>query len=764
MKKVKLNLYFEIKKAYLKKVIIPLIFFQFLLFIFLIFFNRFYRKIGTENLYKENIIRIDNILKFEKNKIENNFTEIENLTKLYGKETFSALYFLKCNDSKILERMKYGEKGVFYTFENSKEDGVGVFYSGYYPIGEKERTKVTLLSRLESMMKSIVKDNYLISSIYFNSFDSLNVIYPYFDVISQYPINMDIPQYNFYYEADNKNNPEKDIVWTGSYLDPAGHGWMISSIYPVYNKEFLEGVVGLDVTLETIIEDVLNVDVPWQGYIMIVDDMGTILAIPNQGEEDFGIKELKNHKYDDSIKKDTFKPDDFNIMKNSLFKNLSSVLAKNKIGHEEIKIMGKNKLINWDSIENTSWKLVIVTDKKSLLKEIQEVSSYFYKIGASILFVFIIFQIIIFRFLNNSVKSIVEVISYPLSKIRQAIVNIGNENFTDKVENSDILEIDETIFNLNEMSLKLEKNIVERKNAQEKLFEYQSSLEEIIEDRTENLKKINKELKELQSQIIQRERLASIGLLAAGISHEINNPIGFINSNMFSLRKYYEEIKLYIDFLENSFPESFKKNIIEYRELNQIDFILEDSLDIFYDSIEGIKRIIKIIKSLKSFSNIDEEDRVDDFDINNSIKNTLNILRAEYKDFVEIETKLNSTNLIHCFSGEINQVILNLLSNSVYFVKEKWKIANGTIEIITENSGEGIEFTIIDNGVGISSEVKEKIFNPFFTTKPQGSGTGLGLHISYDIIVNKHGGTFCFDSDGEKTWFKFYLPKYFINR
>lgn len=761
MNSKELSLFSWIKNSYLKKIIIPLIVFQFILFLILIGYNILYKNLATKNLYENNLSKMSNILKFESHQVNATLEEVEKLTRIYGNYVGESLSSERLLDNGLNDRLKTSNKGQYYTYKNNVyNNGMAVFYTGFYPVKEKEKLKVLKLEKVEPIMRNILKENKIVSSIYFNSFDSLNIIYPYFDVISQYGTMDDITKYNFYYDADITNNPKKNSVWTNAYLDPAGHGWMISSLFPVYNNNFLEGVVGLDVTLETITSRIISAEVPWNGYMMIVDETGTILAIPPKGENDFEIRELKKHVYNESIKQDTLKPEDFSIIKNKKFENLKNILSKNSQGNGEFSINNKPRVISWTTIKGTSWKLLIISDKNSLLKELDTLSSTFYTTGFSLLFIFILMQLLIFIVLNERIKKIGLLVSTPLVEMNSAIIDIGNEVFSTKIKSTNIEELNKTIKEIHKLSEKLENNIFERQKAQKKLFEYQSSLENIIEERTESLVKTNRELKELQSQIIQREKLASIGQLAAGISHEINNPIGFIRSNFDALRQYYDEYRMYISKLEELIPSSRLIDINTYKRANEIDFMLVDTYDIFKESVEGIDRIINIVKSLKDFSNLDEESRTEEFDINNSILISLDILSFEYSGFLEIKKIFTATNLIHASSSEINQIVMNLLRNAIYSVKLKHINDNeGIIEIITKNNEEGVEFSFIDNGEGIDEKIRKNIFSPFFTTKPQGVGSGLGLYMAYDIIVNKYGGIISFDSSYTQTCFTVILPR-----
>lgn len=279
----------------------------------------------------------------------------------------------------------------------------------------------------------------------------------------------------------------------------------------------------------------------------------------------------------------------------------------------------------------------------------------------------------------------------------------------------------------------------------------------------ENLQKIEK----LQTQIMYQEKMAGIGQLSAGIAHEINNPLGFVKSNIYTLKSYKDKIKkileLYFEiesYLENSDNDSYKTNfskIIEYKNKNKIKFIFEDIDDIISESKDGINRIEIIVKSLLGFARKASSSEFSEYDINSNIKSTITIAYNEIKYYANIEENLEEVPTIKALEGEINQVILNMLINAAYAIKLKG--IQGTIKIHTYCEDNYVKCEISDNGVGISNENISNIFNPFFTTKPVGVGTGLGLSISQDIIVNKHSGSIDVNSSlGEGTTFIISLP------
>jgi signal transduction histidine kinase/HAMP domain-containing protein len=287
------------------------------------------------------------------------------------------------------------------------------------------------------------------------------------------------------------------------------------------------------------------------------------------------------------------------------------------------------------------------------------------------------------------------------------------------------------------------------------------------------LEQTNKELIGTQSQLIQSEKLASIGLLAAGVAHEMNNPIGFVASNFETLENYVVKFKNLLSMYEELVGEIEKSAIVDLiikgvtiektRKDYKIDFILEDIQSLFDESREGLDRVTKIIQSLRDFSRIDQVTDICEFDLNQGIRDTLVVAKNEIKYDCNIKTEFAEIPPVSCNPGQINQVILNILVNAAHAIKSQNRGESGTIAIRTYTADEKVVCEITDDGPGIPSEIITKIFDPFFTTKPVGKGTGLGLSISRDIIVNKHKGELLVDSTvGKGTTFTIKLPTHFV--
>ena len=283
------------------------------------------------------------------------------------------------------------------------------------------------------------------------------------------------------------------------------------------------------------------------------------------------------------------------------------------------------------------------------------------------------------------------------------------------------------------------------------------------------LKEANQELKEMQSQLVQSEKMASIGQLAAGVAHEMNTPVGFVASNFETLegyvRKFKELLEMYDELggrIETSEKTELLKEIDAIRQSRddkKINFAIEDIQELLDDSKEGLSRVANIIQNLRDFSRIDQVEDFDEYDINPGIEATLVVARNEIKYDADIKTDLSELPHIYCNAGQVNQVFLNIFINASQAIKSREGGDKGTITVKTYATDEKVVCEIADNGCGIAPENLSKVFDPFFTTKPVGKGTGLGLSVSYDIIVNKHKGELLADSTvGKGTTFTIKLP------
>ena len=262
------------------------------------------------------------------------------------------------------------------------------------------------------------------------------------------------------------------------------------------------------------------------------------------------------------------------------------------------------------------------------------------------------------------------------------------------------------------------------------------------------------QLKLTQEQLLQSEKMAAIGQLAAGVAHEINNPIGFVITNFNSLRRYSNTLTNTLSTIKSfdNTPE-FYEQVHKALSSDEMEYIIEDICEAIEESGEGLDRVKKIVADLKTFSHAGEGE-FETVDIRRCIQSTLNLAKNETKYKAEVVTHFEDIPQIECIPSQLNQVFLNMIINSCQAIEEK-----GRIWISTYSKGDHhitIEFR--DNGPGIPENIIKNIFNPFFTTKPVGQGTGLGLSLSYNIISQHNGNIDVSSHTGKGTKFTIQLP------
>lgn len=343
----------------------------------------------------------------------------------------------------------------------------------------------------------------------------------------------------------------------------------------------------------------------------------------------------------------------------------------------------------------------------------------------------------------------IKLVTVPLNFLTNAVKIFSTGNFKHKIPTTYYKELNILIHAFNEMA-----SIIHKTHA---------SLEEKIKERTAEISQKNEqlnsamnELKEAQAMIVHGEKMRSLGELVAGITHEINNPVNFIYGNLTHLNNYSQDLMEIIDKYEEYqelLPEDKKLEMQKLLEEKEYKYLKEDLPDLIKSCREGTVRTKNIVMDLKNFSRT-EKMVINEIEINKEINTTLNILYNKYKNRITIHKEYGEVSTIDCYGGQINQVLMNIIDNAIFAIKE-----TGDIYIRTKDDGKNIIVEIEDNGVGISEENLSKVFEPFFTTKGVGEGTGLGMSISYKIIET-HGGKINIESElGKGTKFTIILPK-----
>jgi signal transduction histidine kinase len=279
-----------------------------------------------------------------------------------------------------------------------------------------------------------------------------------------------------------------------------------------------------------------------------------------------------------------------------------------------------------------------------------------------------------------------------------------------------------------------------------------------VEERTRELSEALHELKHTQAQLIQSEKMSSLGQMVAGLAHEINNPVNFIYGNLEHAKSYTQDLLELLGLYQQEYPEPTTAIAAEVEEID-LDFLTEDLPKILTSMKMGTERIREIVVSLRNFSRLDES-YFKPVDIHEGLESTLLILNNRIRKGIEIVKCYGDLPPIECYPAQLNQVFMNVLANAIDALQESEPgIESPTITLRTELlDRKEVCIRIIDNGPGIPKSLQNQLFDPFFTTKPVGKGTGLGLAISYQIIDKHQGRIELFSEPGEGTEFAIVIP------
>ena len=304
---------------------------------------------------------------------------------------------------------------------------------------------------------------------------------------------------------------------------------------------------------------------------------------------------------------------------------------------------------------------------------------------------------------------------------------------------------------LAELNTQLEAQVIQRTQA---LLTANQTLEQ--EKNRQTL--LNRQLQEAQTHLIQSEKMASIGQLAAGVAHEINNPLGYIYSNLNNMKRYLQDLIKAAEMAETLLQQlpadqADVQAFNQFKKMVDLEFLKQDAVDLVEESLEGASRARKIVQDLRDFSRIDKQERAL-FDLEAGMDATLNIVNNELKYKAEIIKEYAGLKPFECVGAQLNQVFMNLLVNAAQAIEEFGKIIIRT----GYQSPDWLWIEVEDTGQGMSEATKARIFDPFFTTKPVGKGTGLGLSLSYKIIRDHQGRIEVDSTPGQGTRFRIYFP------
>ncbi|MBS0603053.1 MAG: sensor histidine kinase [Proteobacteria bacterium] len=627
---------------------------------------------------------------------------VGDLTRVFAAETARALRTpapAAATDDDA--RHAYGADGVYYTTREGVSAG---FYSGIVPVGPAERDKVRRTAAIDPLMQAIKAANPLVAQLYLNTHDSYNRIHPYFEVLTQYPAKMDIPSYNFYYEADAAHDPERRAVWTDAYVDPAGSGWMVSSIAPVYggaDGNFLEGVVGIDVTVDTIVRRVLNLQLPWQGYALLVGRDGTILALPPRGERDFGLKELTAHSYDEAIRADTFKPDDFNVHKRADLAVLGRALKAGGDGVVELALGSGRTLAGWSTVAGPGWQLVVLAPEHEILAGATALRERLSLVGWLMIASLMLFYVGFLIYLRSRARAMTARVAAPLGDIEALIRRIGGGDYEQSEPDYRIAELQTVGTHLVDMGRRLGA-------AYAAMVEAERSVRAALDK--------ERELGEVQRQFINV------------VSHEFRTPLTIIDGVAQTFERRADRLG----------PD---KIIERARSLRA-----------------SVRRLVDVLESALSFSRLESSQLTHAFGpvafaaVLQEVVQTETVAYPQHR--FEIDGALPAA--VHGDAGLLRVMLSAVLDNAARYSPQA-----GTVTIrASTGTDDCVHLDIHDQGPGIPADELPRVRERFYRGSAglASHGAGLGLYL-VEQFVQLSGGRLDIDSPpGQGTVVRLVLP------
>ena len=590
--------------------------------------------------------------------------------------------------------------------------------------------KIEISSYLNEYFEPLLNRNINTVANYFLGTEGFLRYYPRVNMLELFPSDFRTIDDIYFLPATPKFNPEKKLLWTPLYEDPAEQGLMISAIAPVYVNDNFIGVVGTDLTLKNLLKNLLKENE--QGYSILLDSSFKPIALSKNAINEIYKKnntELSNKTLLDY---------------KSNFKKLFKEINKTESGFERIVLNNKEMYISFSKLKGLGWIYADILYADEIFKVTKELSTNIdsiidksvEKFLLPLILFFVIFAFIISMAINKFLMPLIE-----LSDITKIIAR-GDINKKIKLESKD--EIGILISNFKVM----QKSIIKQ---QKELKKFNDNLKQEVFDRTLQLEESNDELeetisnlKQTQSKLIESEKMASLGGLVAGVAHEINTPVGIGLTGISYLVDITDEI-----ILKYNNNDMSKEEFEEY---------LEDSKDIQRQINSNLIRTAALVRSFKQTSVDQTHEEIREFYLKEYISGVLlSISNITKKTNININVDCDAGVKIKSYPGAFSQIISNLVINSIrHGFKEK---ENGKINISILLESNSIKLIYKDNGKGIPKENINKIFEPFFTTNREHGGTGLGLNIIYNIVTSKLKGTInCHSEENKGIEFVVILP------